>query len=249
MEVESLGCEQGKCYGEKIAQVIDIDDPERLLRAQVRIIDLHSSVPDKDLPWAEFRLPIGAKFNNGTYTPVTKGDWVWVDCPYNYDPRRVRIVGSVHFAPEGVLNLPHETFVGAEAYIHQRTGDEPPQPAHIYGKDSVSTLNGVMIATNEDGSYSIAQKGTGTDLTITKDGDVVLHVEGNIYRSATKDSKGNIDGADKVLIIGKHEVVAMEGIDHDGGSGNPLGNVNGHCLCAYSGKPHPHISSNVKSTL
>jgi len=228
-----------ECVG--IVETEGKDDPKKLLLVQVRVYGIFDNTPVKDLPWAEYKLPIGARPNDGSFVPVKKGDLVWVDFPYMGDSRRPRITGSVHYAPENVPSLPHETFAGPDAYVHARTGDEPAQPAHVYGEDAVTTLHGVMIAVNKDGSYNVVQKATGTEFTITKDGDMIFHVEGDVYRSAS--------GLEDVRITGAQTTTAMEGIDHDGGTGDPKGNVNGYCLCCWSGQPHPMVSSNVKSTL
>lgn len=248
---QNHGKRSDRFYGDFIAKVVKApkDDPEKLLRAQVLVFTLHETAKEADLPWAEFKLPVGCRINDGSFIPPQKDDLVWVDFPYQGDPRRPRITGSAHYAPGKIPNLPHETFAGANAYNHKRTGDEPAQPAHVYGEDTIFTQNGVMVAINKDGSLNIVQKSTGSEITITKDGDAIIHVEGNIYRSATKDSQGNISGDDKVLIVGHHETKAMGGIDLDGGSGSVKGVVQGDCLCCYSGKPHSMISSNVKASL
>jgi len=236
-----------ECIG--VVETEGKDDPRKLLLVQVRVYGVFDNVPVKDLPWAQYKLPVGARANDGSVTPVKKGDIVYVSFPFNGDTRRPVITGSVHYAPDSVPNLPHETFAGPDAYQHQRTGEEPEQPAHAYGEDAVATQNGIMIAVNKDGSFNVVQKGTGTEVTFTKDGDLVVHVSGSIFRSATGDSKSVIDGAEKILIMGEQETIAQGGITHDGGTGATKGVVQGDCIDPFTGKPHPHISSNVKASV
>lgn len=251
-DIEKYGNRSDKVYGELIGVVETPPsaDPLSLLRCQVRVLALHgAAVPVKDLPWAEFKLPIGCRVNDGSFLPPVKGDTVWVDYPYDFDPRRPRITGSAHYAPGKVPNLPHETFAGPKAYKHKRTGDEPKQAAHIAGEDTVFTQNGIMVAVNKDGSMNLVQKSTGTEITVTKTGDLILHVEGNLYRSATKGSRNNVMGDDKELIFGKKSVLALKGVDIDGGPGALDGVVTRKCKCAYTGNDHPVASITVKASL
>ncbi|OGT98200.1 MAG: hypothetical protein A2079_06315 [Geobacteraceae bacterium GWC2_48_7] len=87
----------------------------------------------------------------------------------------------------------------------------------------------------------------------------VTFEDGTILEYDRKEHKllGDIKGDIKILATGKADVtiegkttwISNETIDHDGGSGDVKGNVNGHCICPYTRKPHPMISSNVKSSL
>jgi hypothetical protein len=247
---KSTGTEQNTFDGEYVGVVESIDDPKKFYRIQVRVYGVFTDkVPAKDLPWAEIKLPVGCRPNDGHAMPLKKGDLVWVDFPYGSDTRRPRITGSVHYCPENHPNLPHEAWAGPDAFHHKRAGEEPAPAAHKYCEDEASTQNGVTVERNLDGSFAVYQRKTGTEVCIDKDGNITLHSEKDIYRSAKGNSKAVIIGNETEYIEGEQKTTAMKGVEHDGGSGSPKGNVQGDCICSYSGKPHAMISSNVKSSL
>ncbi len=202
---------QGKYFGEYIGRVENVNDPEGLLRVQVRDMVHHTEqVPTKALPWAEYKLPVGARVNDGFFTPVDVGDWVWLDYPYEGNSRRPRITGSVHMAPGKVPNFPHEVFSGANKLVHKVTGDEPiPAPA-AYHKNCVYSQHGVTIEINEDTSLSVTQRATGTAIRISPQGDITLHSEKRIFASAKESAEltgnfhiiGNIDVTGNISATG-----------------------------------------------
>lgn len=245
------GGDSNKFYGEFIGIVENTENPPANMKmcVQVRVYTVFDKAPLKDLPWAEYKLPIGARPNDGTFRPARKGDLVWIDFPYGGDTRRPRITGSKHHNPDGDPNLPHEAWAGPDAYEHKRTGEEPDPAAHKYHEDEISTQHGVTVERNKDGSFAVYQRKSGTEICIDKDGNIIIHSEKDIYRSATGNSKAVITGDEDEYIEGSQKTTAMNGIEHDGGSGSPAGNVNGLCICALTGKPHAMISSNVKSSL
>jgi hypothetical protein len=184
-EPNQTSTNQGKYYGEHIGRVECIDDPNHLMRVQVRVFSIHTEqVPMKALPWAEYKLPLGARVNDGFFTPVDLGDYVWVDFPYNTDPRRPRITGSVHMAPGKVPNFPHEAFAGASKLVHKTTGEEPAPAAATYHRNCVYTQHGVTIEINEDTSFAVTQRASGTAIRISPQGDITLHSEKKIFASA-----------------------------------------------------------------
>jgi uncharacterized protein YjbJ (UPF0337 family) len=177
-------------WGEYIGVVESVDDPEKFMRVRVRVYDIFPDVSEDCLPWATYKLPIGARPQEGEFVPVKVGDLVWVDFPFNGDTRRPRITGSVHYCPEGVPNLP------VEAYA-----------ADTYHKACVFSQHGVTVLVKEDGSYLIIQKEKEAVIEIDADGkikiaspnDIYLVTEGNANISAKGDvnftAQGDVKGS------------------------------------------------------
>lgn len=70
-----------------IAQVVNVDDPEKAGRAQIRVFGNHDDkarVPDSDLPWARCVFPVTHGMSAGVCGPTTglvvgsivRGEWV-----------------------------------------------------------------------------------------------------------------------------------------------------------------------------
>lgn len=240
-ENKPLGGDSNKFNGEYIGKVVDVADPKKLLRARVRVFSVFSDdVPAADLPWAEYRLPVGSRFNDGFFIPADVGDFVWVKFPYDGDTRRPVIIGSAHYAPDGKPNFPHEAWQGTSQHAHKRIGKEPAPADHGYHKDVVFTQHGASIEMREDTSISIIQRGTGTEINIDPQGVLTIHSENALYLSATENCEA---------VIQKKTVwLSMEGIDHDGGTGDLSGVVTKDCLCAFTGKPHADFSLEVRAS-
>lgn len=75
------------------------------------------------------------------------------------------------------------------------------------------------------------------------DGTVIQYDRAGHKLSATV--QGEVD----VTATGMIKTTAAQGQQHDGGSGKLNGAVQGDCLCAFTGSPHPMISGNVKLSL
>lgn len=240
--------------GEYPARVENIEgDPKNAKRVQVRVLNLFTdNVPVKALPWATYKLPIGARQNNGSFIPVQVGDMVWVDFPFNGDTRRPRITGSVHMWPDGELDLPHETFGGSESYEHQRSGSEPvPDPVNPQ-TDLVFTHHNVMVEICEDNSVRVTQKTTGTGIEITKDGHITLHCSNDVFLSAvnvTAEVEQNVTvtaAGGKADITSKTCTVTSEDTTLTGGKVNMKGAVSptgsgslcGIPYCLFTGAAH-----------
>lgn len=68
------------------------------------------------------------------------------------------------------------------------------------------------------------------------------------YDRATGEMTINVVGAANITVGGKTTLVSAGTVEIDGGSGQLNGAVQGDCLCAFTGKPHPHISATVKES-
>lgn len=235
--------------GEYIGIVEAVDDPKKLMRVRVRVIGIFTDkVPVDDLPWAEYRLPVGARVNDGFFTPVDKGDHVWISFPYNGDTRRPVIIGSVHSAPESVPNFPHESFTGPESIVHKRTGEEPPPADHKYHEDVILTQHGFTVEICKDKSMRIVQRETGTELDIDPKGNLTIHGEKNLFFSTVESVKGIVGKDVKITAQGHTTIISMGKMDFDGGSADLSGVVTQKCLCAFTGKPHSDFSMEVQAS-
>ena len=170
-----------------IGKVVNVDDPKKQLRVKVRVYGVFiSSIPDSDLPWAETLFPCGSRGNEGFTTSVVVGDYVWVDFPFSGNTRRPRILGSVHYCPDGTPNAPDEMWVGPGALIHTRTGTEPVPVAREYYQNNVYSQDGIVIEIPKggNGALIVTQRATGTAIEITESGHITIHSEKNLYLSA-----------------------------------------------------------------
>ena len=97
-----------------------------------------------------------------------------------------------------------------------------------------------------------------TDIVIDKDGNRTTYVNGHetvkikhseIVTVETGDITVEVtQGKCTVHIKGKTAWTSDGTIEWDGGSGSPKGVVQGDSVCAYTGKPHAHISATVKAS-
>lgn len=170
------------------AVVENTTHPEGLYMVQVRVLGLWDDWAADALPWAEYELPLGARPNSGVAFPVEKGDLVWVEFEHG-DTRSPVITGSCLYAPNKIPNLPHEAIAGPDAYQHKRGDGEPTPAAAEYHKNTVLSLNGVLIEIEKSGAYRVTQKASGTAIEIASGGQVVIHAEADAFISTTGDMK------------------------------------------------------------
>lgn len=190
-------------------QVVSVSDPKRELRVQVRVFDFFDGVPDADLPWATYNLPFGARPGDGCFIPVKVGDYVWVDFP-NGDTRHPRIISGLHQMPGGVPNLPPEAFEGSGQFEHKRTDKEPAPDKPGYHEDIVFKQNGVLVQLTQSGALRFTNCNSGTAVEITKDGELVLHCEKDIYMSATGNCLIDIKGNYELKVGGAATMTSVE---------------------------------------
>lgn len=190
------------------AQVVNVTDPQKLYRVQVRVVGLWDAVPDADLPWAEYLLQ-GSRGNAGVANPAQVGDWVWVDFP-NGDSRYPRITGWCHFAPGSIPNLPHESFAGPDVMQHKRLPTQPVPDPPKYHESEVLTRHGVTIEIEPSGAYRVTQRASGTAIEITKEGHVVIHGENKNYVSSQSDSEVDV-GANLIVRVAGDAKVEIGG--------------------------------------
>lgn len=170
------------------AKVENTNHPQGLYMVQIRLLGLWDDLAPDALPWAEYELPLGARKNSGVACPVEEGDLVWVEFEHG-DSRSPVITGSCQYAPNKIPNLPHEAIAGPDAYQHKRGNGEPTPEAAAYHKNTVLSLNGVLIEVEKSGAYRVTQKTSGTAIEIAKGGQVVIHAEADAFISTTGNMK------------------------------------------------------------
>ena len=98
-----------RLIGDYQAKVVDVVHPKGLYMVSIRLLKLWDDIPDKDLPFAEFRLPLGAKPSAGHV--CTGRSWgILFGCRSRVavDTRYPLITGSLYHAPNYESNLPDE---------------------------------------------------------------------------------------------------------------------------------------------
>jgi hypothetical protein len=151
-----------------LGTVEDVEDPEKLGRARVRMFGLHTQnkddIPTEDLPWALPIMPVNTAFTDGlgsSPTGLVNGSIVfgfWVDGADQQTPAIIGTLGGVSkYAPNGDVgfNDPNECFpflldvpttnVAARGTSGKYSGEHP---ATKWRKDNV--LSGSTC----DGSWS-----------------------------------------------------------------------------------------------
>lgn len=109
------------------------------------------------------------------------------------------------------------------------------------------TAHGIIIAT-EHGTYRLKNLKPGETALYTDEGDSVILKRGRVMEVTTQTLNVNCTTA-TVTCTGKATLKADGGIDADGTGDNALkGCVQGDCLCAFTGMPHPHVSGSVKAS-
>ncbi|MCP4757214.1 MAG: hypothetical protein GY866_40640, partial [Proteobacteria bacterium] len=191
---------------EYIAMVVSVNDPDGHNRAQVRVSEMfpESRIPDDVLPWATYKLPVGAGFNEGSFVPAKPGHYVWVDFPFidskgTEDTRRPRITGSVQLCPDGLPNMPHDSFGGVKSRdglhkypkVDDGQGEMVVDPDYEATKDSVVgrapalTLEGWSFRL-QNGAWTCEHLKTGSRFEFSENGFFDLFTTQNGFVRATK---------------------------------------------------------------
>jgi hypothetical protein len=157
-------------------------------------------VPDSDLPWAEYILPIGYAF-----TPTVTGDVVWVEFPYTNadgspDTRRPVIAGAAQDAPGGIPNVAPEASGKGDIWTPDEVEGAPPRPTLTSSEDYVVHRNNVLELRTVGGGYEIANTAAGSRIGMNEAGQIYLIGPADVFVSAG----GNL----KWLTTGDMEFVA-----------------------------------------
>lgn len=182
---------------------MDVADPEKRCRVRVNVYDVFDDVPNADLPWPNFVLPLGSRPGEGSITPLKVGDKVWVQFVAG-DSRRPIITGSSQAAPGGKVNLAPEACQGEGQFEHKRGENQPQVESPPYYEDVVICQNRALIQLCRAGNIRVTQMDSGSAVELAPSGDVIIHTEGKLFLSvegetlleytgnATEHFKGNL---------------------------------------------------------
>jgi phage baseplate assembly protein V len=158
----------------------------------------------------------------------------------------VRAAGAVQFVQgEGIKG---EKVQGAEMFQHYGYTSNPPAGTMcVVLPMGGKTGHGIVIAT-EHGTYRLKNLQPGEVALYSDEGDSVILKRGRVMEVTTQTLTVNCATA-TVNCTGKATIKAAGGIDADGaGDGAVKGCVQGDCMCAFTGMPHPHVSGSVKAS-
>ncbi|EQA6242209.1 hypothetical protein ACX5DB_003887 [Enterobacter ludwigii] len=126
------------------ALIVGTNHPGDEMKAQVRLVPDWNGVPDEDLPWAEYILPM-----NYAFIPAKTGDAVWVEFPYSVfsdaiDIRRPLIAGAAQDAPGGIPNVASEASGKGDVWQSEEVEGAPSRPSLSSNEDYVIHRNNLL---------------------------------------------------------------------------------------------------------
>lgn len=169
--------------GPQRAKVVNVEDPDNLLRVSVRLVGIWDAIADANLPWAE-RMPP----DSGAFTPLLPGDYVWVDFPYAGDSKRPRVTARATDAPGGVPSFSAEVSGQGKAYTPKTVEGAPAAGTVTPGKDYVYDRNGLMEIRNASGSWSVTHKESGTTMGMNDHGQLFISSQLSVFVSSQGDA-------------------------------------------------------------
>lgn len=159
-----------KMTGDFRATIVNPTHPQAKMKAQIKVIGYMEGIPDQDLPWAEYLLPVNYQF-----TPNNIGDLVWVDFPYDGDSRRPRIKGgAMTWEAEGKPNIAPEAGGAGKPYEPKDPGGSPARPTATSSRDTVISRNNILEVRTEGGGYTITNMKNGATVGFNEGGDLIL---------------------------------------------------------------------------
>lgn len=235
----------GRFFGRYRAVVINNQHPKGWHMAQVRLIGLWEEIPDQDLPWAEYVLPLGARPKEGGLMPVQPNDLVWISFPVGGDTRYPLIEGSAYSVDgEGTGESLLAQDAWKQEFAHKRTGLQPPAPEHLYG-DKVFDQMTFLQQLTMSGEFCLTHKPSGTAIHVNDKGQLVVHVESDRFDSTNGNKTEEITKNLKLIIKGN----VTEKIDGNVTrtiKGNLTENVGGNLLVDVKGSTTRKSGGNMK---
>lgn len=159
--------------------IVDVDDPQKLGRAKVKVFGKFDLIDDADLPWAQpmMKTSFGQKGGSGSVSVPRKDAVVNVifDNGNLYSPYFYNIQ---ELSPD-LLNEINGSYTNAHSLIYD--GDENLQVFYTQAKGITISLKGSRINIANDNAITIEHVGTsaiielrGNNITITSDSEINL---------------------------------------------------------------------------
>lgn len=147
---------------------------------------------------------------------------------------------------------PDETFEDREYFQHYGFTSRP-----LSGAEGILIKEGntiILIASDdrryrlkvEDGEVALYTD-EGDNIHLKRNKEIHITTGGNLVIDATNEVTINTADAN-VNCSGTATVTADGGVQIDGGSGSPVGVVQGGCICHFTGSAHGDVSTNVKAS-
>jgi len=166
------------------AVIVGTRHPGGEMKSQIRLVPDWNGVPDSDLPWAEYVLPL-----NYAFTPSHAGDAVWVEFPYEGDLRRPLIVGAAQDAPAGVPNVAPEASGQGSAWAPDPVDGAPDRPSLSSSEDFVVHRNNLLEVRTAGGGYEIANTAAGSRIGMNEAGQIYIIGPSDFFVNAGGDLK------------------------------------------------------------
>lgn len=248
--------------------VEDNNDPQKLGRVRVRIEGKHTEnrsdstnkaeyLPTEDLPWAIPVFPVTSEMISGigSFSIPKQGSVVLVSF-LDADELHPFYIGTLPKIPlerpdfskgysDPASVHPTADFVNKSPIPKNAQGEDERTVGAIFGEPAlqapsayplnkvIRTSSGDIVELDEAGRICIYHN-SGAAVEIQTDGKVIIRSHENVYEVSEK----------------KNYLSGKTGVEIDGGTGVSTGDgvVTKLCLCAFTGKPHPDFSSNVKAS-
>jgi len=173
-----------------VGQIIDLDDPERLGRARVRVYGFTDGMEPEDHPWAVLQLGLGAGVNRGHAPAMAVDDYVQVRFQ-NGDSRYPVILSSALVAVDREVHLPAIAVDGPRSTAGIRTTPTELPTSQSRGvpylTDEVDLQHDILKQTRANRSYRIAHMSQGSQFEMTSQGSICLHSPQAIWMSSSAD--------------------------------------------------------------